>query len=395
MRRVYMDNNATTRTREEVISAMLPYFGEIYGNASSIHGFGRAARVAVNDARALVAGLLGAASIEEIIFTAGGTEADNLAIKGAAHALKSKGNHIITSAIEHQAVLNTCKFLEKEGYKVSYIGVDEYGIIKLDELKEAITDKTILITVMHANNEVGTIEPIEEIGKMAKERGIYFHTDAVQTVGKLPIDLKKMNIDLLSMSGHKLYGPKGIGALYIRKGTKITPQMLGGHHEMGKRAGTENVPGIVGLGKACEIAGKELEAEGEKLTGLRDYFYKGMTAKMEDVRLNGHPEKRLPNTLNVGFKYLEGESIILNLDMEGVGVSTGSACTSGSLEPSHVLNAMGVDAAEIQGSVRFSLGRDNTKEDVDYALSVLPPIIKRLRDMSPLYEKPRKNPTLH
>jgi len=395
MRRVYMDNNATTRTREEVISAMLPYFGEIYGNASSIHGFGRAARVAVNDARALVAGLLGAASIEEIIFTAGGTEADNLAIKGAAHALKSKGNHIITSAIEHQAVLNTCKFLEKEGYKVSYVDVDEYGIIKLDELKEAITDKTILITVMHANNEVGTIEPIEEIGKMAKERGIYFHTDAVQTVGKLPLDLKKMNIDLLSMSGHKLYGPKGVGALYIKKGTKITPQIQGGHHEMGKRAGTENVPGIVGLGKACELAGKELEAEGKKLTELRDYFYKGMTAKMEDVRLNGHPEKRLPNTLNVGFKYLEGESIILNLDMEGVGVSTGSACTSGSLEPSHVLNAMGVDAAEIQGSVRFSLGRDNTKEDVDYVLSVLPPIIKRLRDMSPLYEKPRKNPTLH
>lgn len=390
-----MDNNATTRTREEVISAMLPYFGEIYGNASSIHGFGRAARVAVNDARALVAGLLGAASIEEIIFTAGGTEADNLAIKGAAHALKSKGNHIITSAIEHQAVLNTCKFLEKEGYKVSYVDVDEYGIIKLDELKEAITDKTILITVMHANNEVGTIEPIEEIGKMAKERGIYFHTDAVQTVGKLPLDLKKMNIDLLSMSGHKLYGPKGVGALYIKKGTKITPQIQGGHHEMGKRAGTENVPGIVGLGKACELAGKELEAEGKKLTELRDYFYKGMTAKMEDVRLNGHPEKRLPNTLNVGFKYLEGESIILNLDMEGVGVSTGSACTSGSLEPSHVLNAMGVDAAEIQGSVRFSLGRDNTKEDVDYVLSVLPPIIKRLRDMSPLYEKPRKNPTLH
>ncbi len=387
MRRVYMDNNATTRTREEVVRAMLPYFGEIYGNASSIHGFGRAARVAVNDARSEVAGLLGAASIEEIVFTSGGTEADNFAIKGAANALKSKGNHIITSAVEHHAVLNSCKALEKEGYKVTYAGVDEYGIIKLDELKAAITDKTILITVMHANNEVGTIEPIEEIGAIAKEKGIYFHTDAVQAAGKLPLDLKKMSIDLLSLSGHKLYGPKGIGALYIRKGTKITPQMHGGHHEMGKRAGTENVPGIIGLGKACELAGKELEQESKKLTELRDYFYKGITAKIGEVRLNGHPEKRLPNTLNVGFKYLEGESIILNLDMEGVAVSTGSACTSGSLEPSHVLTAMGVDPAETQGSVRFSLGRDNTKEDIDYVLSVLPPIIKRLRDMSPLYEK--------
>ena len=387
IRKVYMDNNATTRTRPEVVEAMLPYFGEIYGNASSIHQFGRAARTAVDSARQKVAALLGAASPEEIIFTSGGTEADNFAIKGVLAALRSKGNHVITSGIEHQAVLNTCKALTKEGCQVTFVGVDEYGVIKLDELKKAITDKTILITVMHANNEVGTIEPVEEIGVIAKERGIYFHTDAVQTAGKIPLDLKKMNIDLLSMSGHKLYGPKGVGAIYIRKGTKITPQMIGGHHEMGKRAGTENVPGIVGLGKACELAQKELAGEGKKLTELRDYFYKGITSKIEEVKLNGHPQKRLPNTLNVGFKYLEGESIILNLDMEGIGVSTGSACTSGSLEPSHVLTAMGIDPAETQGSVRFSLGRDNTKEDVDYILGVLPSIIKRLRDMSPLYEK--------
>ena len=387
MRKVYMDNNATTRTRKEVLEAMLPYFSDIYGNASSIHRFGRAARTAVDGARQKVASLLGAASPEEVIFTSGGTEADNFAIKGVVAALRSRGNHIITSAIEHQAVLNTCKFLAKEGCDVTYVGVDEYGVIKLDELKKAITGKTILITVMHANNEVGTIEPIEEIAGIAKEKGIYFHTDAVQAVGKVPLDLKRMNIDLVSMSGHKLYGPKGIGAIYIRKLTKIVPQMIGGHHEMGKRAGTENVPGIVGLGVACELAQKELDSESKKLTDLRDYLYKGITSKIEDARLNGHPQKRLPNTLNVGFKYLEGESIILNLDMEGIGVSTGSACTSGSLEPSHVLTAMGSDPADTQGSVRFSLGRDNTKEDIDYVLGVLPPIIKRLRDMSPLYEK--------
>ncbi|MDD5436107.1 MAG: cysteine desulfurase NifS [Candidatus Omnitrophica bacterium] len=387
MRKVYLDNNATTRTREEVIAAMAPYFGGIYGNASSIHQFGRPARTAVDEARNRVASLLGAASPEEIIFTSGGTESDNFAIKGVVNALRSKGNHIITSAIEHPAVLNTCKFLAKEGCLVTFVGVDEYGVIKLDELKKAITDKTILITVMHANNEIGTIEPVEEIGKIAEEKGVYFHTDAVQSAGKLPLDLKNMNISLLSISGHKLYGPKGVGALYIKKGTKITPQMLGGHHEMGKRAGTENVPGIVGLGKACELAGKELNAESKKLTELRDYLYKGITSKIEDVRLNGHPQNRLPNTLNVGFKYLEGEGIILNLDMEGVGASTGSACTSGSLEPSHVLSAMSVDAADIQGSVRFSIGRDNTKEDINYVVGVLPPIIKRLRDMSPLYEK--------
>ncbi len=390
MRKVYLDNNATTRMREEVLEAMLPYYKDIYGNASSVHEFGRVARRGIDDAREKVARLLGAASPEEIIFTSGGTEADNFAVKGVAHALKSKGNHIITSSIEHQAVLNTCKFLEKEGYEVTYLKVDKDGVVDLDELKGSITDKTILITIMYANNEVGTIEPVAEIAKIAKEKGVYFHTDTVQAVGKVPFEIKDLNIDLLSMSGHKIYGPKGIGALYIRKGTRITQLMHGGHHEMGKRAGTENVAGIVGLGRAAQLAKSEITEESKKLTELRDYLYKGIVSKIELVRLNGHPTKRLPNTLNVGFKFLEGESIILNLDMEGVAVSTGSACTSGSLEPSHVLTAMGIDPAETQGSVRFSLGKDNTKEDMDYVLEVLPPIIKRLREMSPLYEKEKR-----
>ena len=386
MRKVYLDNNATTRMRGEVLEAMLPYCKDIYGNASSIHQFGRPARKAIDGARAGVADLLGAASAEEVIFTSGGTESDNFAIKGVVHALRSKGNHIITTAIEHQAVLNTCKFLEKEGCKVTYLSVDKHGIINLDELKRAITDKTILITVMYANNEIGTIEPIEEISKIAKEKGVYFHTDAIQAVGKLAFKVKDINADLLSMSGHKIYGPKGIGAVYIKKGTKIMQEMHGGHHEMNKRAGTENVPGIVGLGEAAKLAKKEIPEE-DKIKDLRDYLYKGITSNIEDVRLNGHPEKRLPNTLNISFTYLEGESIILNLDMEGIAVSTGSACTSGTLEPSHVLTAMGVDAVNTQGSVRFSLGRYNTKEDMDYVIETLPPIIKRLRTMSPLYDK--------
>ena len=386
MRKVYLDNNATTRMREEVLEAMLPYYKDIYGNASSIHQFGRLARKGIDEARAKVAELLGAASTEEVIFTSGGTESDNFAISGVVKALKSKGNHIVTTSIEHHAVLNTCKFLEKEGCKVTYLGVDKYGVVSPEELKKAITDKTILITIMYANNEVGTIEPIKEIGSIAKERGIYFHTDAVQAAGKLEFNVKDMNIDLLSMSGHKIYGPKGIGAIYIKKGTKIAPQLFGGHHEMGKRAGTENVAGIVGLGKAAELAKKEIGEEG-RIKDLRDYLYKGLTSNIEDIHLNGHPTNRLPNTLNVSFTYLEGESIILNLDMEGIAVSTGSACTSGTLEPSHVLSAMGLDAVNTQGSVRFSLGRDNTKEDIDYVIGVLPPIIKRLRAMSPLFHE--------
>jgi cysteine desulfurase len=385
MRRVYLDNNATTRMREEVLEAMLPFYKDLYGNASSIHSFGRPARKAIDEARVHVAELLGAASPEEIIFTSGGTESDNFAILGVTRALKAKGNHIITTTIEHHAVLNTCKSLEKEGCKVTYLGVDKYGVVNLEELKKAITDKTVLITIMYANNETGTIEPIIDIGNIAKEKGVYFHTDAVQAVGKLDFKVKDMNIGLLAMSGHKIYGPKGVGAIYIKKGTKIIPQVLGGHHEMGKRAGTENVAGIIGLGEAARLAKRDIPDEG-RIKDLRDYLYKGIISKIEDVKLNGHPEKRLPNTLNVSFTYLEGESIILNLDMEGIAVSTGSACTSGTLEPSHVLTAMGIDAINTQGSVRFSLGRDNTKEDMDYVIGVLPPIIKRLRAMSPLYE---------
>jgi cysteine desulfurase len=391
MRKVYLDNNATTRMREEVLESMLPYLKGSYGNASSVHEFGRVARKAIDDARAQVSGLLGASSPEEVVFTSGGTESDNLAIKGVVYALKSKGNHIITSSIEHHAVLNTCKFLEKEGYEVTYVEVDKDGIVDLERLRKAIKKGTVLISIMYANNEVGTIEPIEEIGAIARDRGVYLHTDAVQAVGKIPFEVSKLNVDLLSLSGHKIYGPKGIGALYIRKKTKVTPILHGGHHEMNRRAGTESVAGIVGFGRAAELAKKEIPVESARLRELRDYLYKGIAEKVEFVRLNGHPEKRLPNTLNVGFKYLEGESIILNLDMEGVAVSTGSACTSGSLEPSHVLTSMGVDPADTQGSVRFSLGRDNTKEEMDYVLGVLPPIIKRLREMSPLYEEKEKH----
>src|SRR3989338_203806 len=290
MNKIYLDNNATTRMREEVLEAMIPYYKEIYGNASSVHEFGRQARRAVDEARAKVAALIGAASPEEIIFTSGGTESDNFAIKGVVHALSPKGSHIITSTIEHHAVLNTCKFLEKEGCKVTYAGVDSGGIVKLDELKDVVTDKTVLISIMYANNEVGAIEPIEEIGNIAKEKGIYFHTDAVQAVGKVPFEVSKLNVVLLSLSGHKIYGPKGIGALYIRKKTKITPILHGGHHEMNKRAGTENVAAIVGLGKAAELAKKEMADEAKHLTGLRDYLYKGLTEKIEFVRRKGHPE---------------------------------------------------------------------------------------------------------
>lgn len=386
MRRIYLDNNATTRMRDEVLEAMLPFYKDIYGNASSIHQFGRAARVAVDKARQQVALLVGASSPEEIIFTSGGTESDNFAIKGVAHALRNKGDHIITSAIEHSAVLNAAKALEKDGYRITYLPVDGKGLIDIGEFKRSITDKTILISIMYANNEVGTIELISEIGSVAKEQGVYFHTDAVQAVGKVEFNVSKLPVDLCSMSAHKIYGPKGVGAIYIRKATRIDAIMHGGHHEMNKRSGTENVPGLVGLGKAAELAKREVIDEPKKLRELRDRLYNGIVQKIPHTRLNGDIEKRLPNTLNIGFKYLEGESIMLNLDMEGIAVSTGSACTSGTLEPSHVLTAMGIDAADAQGSIRFSLGRDNTKEDIDYVLEVLPPIIQRLRDMSPLYD---------
>ncbi|NQT22007.1 MAG: cysteine desulfurase NifS [Candidatus Omnitrophica bacterium] len=385
MKRIYLDHNATTPVDPEVLEAMLPFYKESFGNASSVHEFGRTARMGVEDAREIVYKFLGTHDSQEIVFTSGGTESDNLAVKGVAHALKSKGNHIITSSIEHHAVFNPCKFLEGEGFKVTYLPVDEFGVVDLNALKDAVTDKTILVSIMMANNEVGTIEPIEEISKIVKSKGIVFHTDAVQGVGKIPVNVDKLGVDLLSLSGHKIYGPKGIGALYIRRGVKLTPILQGGHHERKRRPGTENVPGIVGLGKAVELVGKNLKKEPEKLKRLRDRLHYGIEKTIKFTKLNGHPTKRLPNTLNISFEYLEGESILLNLDMEGVAASTGSACTSGSLETSHVLISMHVDTAIAQGSIRFSLGKENTEEEIDYVIKVLPPIIERLRKMSPLY----------
>ncbi len=389
MRRVYLDHNATTPTHPEVVKAILPYYKEVFGNASSVHQFGQQARKAIDEAREKIANFIGA-SPEEIVFTSGGTEANNLALKGVVYANERKGKHIITSSMEHHAVLNPCKYLEKKGFKVTYLPVDKYGLVDPEEVRRAITKETILISIIHANNEVGTIEPVAEIGKIAKEIGIYFYTDAVQTVGKIPVNVNELNIDLLSLSGHKIYGPKGIGVLYIRKGTRIQSLIQGGHHEKNRRAGTENVPAIVGLGKAIEIAKATMEKESMRLTNLRNKLCSGIGEKIDYVRLNGHPGKRLPNTLNMSFEFVEGESMILNLDLKGIAVSTGSACTSGSLEPSHVLKAMRVDPAVAQGSIRFSLGKDNTEEDIDYVLEVLPEIVSRLRAMSPLFKQAKK-----
>lgn len=386
MQKIYLDHNATTPVHPEVLKAILPYYEAEFGNASSIHSFGRKAREAVEGAREKVAKLIGPCESVDIVFTSGGTESDNFAIKGVASASRNKGRHIITSKIEHLAVLSVCEFLGKNGYEVTYLPVDEYGTIDIDELKNTIRADTILISIIFANNEVGTIQPIEEIAEIAYEKGILFHTDAVQAVGKIPIDVEKMGIGLLSMSAHKIYGPKGVGALYINKKANITSFIHGGHHERNRRAGTENVPGIVGFGKACELAQRDMGKELTRLTALRDRLWNGIARNVKDVKMNGHPTKRLPNTLNVSFKYVEGESIILNLDLKEIATSSGSACTSGSLEPSHVLKAMGVETAVAQGSVRFSLGRANTQADIDKVIKEIPPIIERLRDMSPLYD---------
>ncbi|MEA3489629.1 MAG: cysteine desulfurase NifS [Candidatus Omnitrophota bacterium] len=385
MRKVYLDANATTITHPEVIREMLPFFDRIYGNASSVHRFGREARKHLERARVKVAALVHADSPEEIVFTSEGTESDNFAIKGVAAAEKDKGKHIITSSVEHHAVLNTCKYLEKKGFEVTYLDVDGYGVVDLDQLRDAIREDTILISIMAANNETGTIMPIEEIGAVAAGKGVVFHTDAVQLAGKIPFDVNNAGAQLVSLSGHKINGPKGVGALYIRKGTKIEKCQHGGHHEMNYRAGTENVPAIVGFGKASEIALERGVGNYDKVRLLRDKLYDRIKAEISHVRLNGHPEKRLPNTLNVSFEYLEGESVILSLDLEGIAVSTGSACTSGNLEPSHVLKSMGVEPLFAQGSVRFSLDVFNTEQDIEYVMGKLPPIIERLRKMSPVY----------
>ncbi len=381
----YFDHAATTKVHEEVLEAMKPFFCESFGNASSIYGLGVKSRIAVEAAREQVANAIGAKS-KEIYFTAGGSESDNMAIRGVAHANRSKGNHIITSKIEHPAVLETCKLLEKDGFEVTYLDVDSKGVVDLEQLREAIRPETILITIMMANNEIGTIEPIEKIGEIAREHKILFHTDAVQAVGNMPIDVKALHVDLLSLSGHKLYGPKGIGAIYIRTGVRISPLISGGHQERGKRAGTENVPGIVGLGKAIEIASANLNANVEKLTKLRNYYLDQVEKRIPHIRLNSSRENCLPGTANISFKFIEGESLLLRLDMCGICASSGSACTSGSLDPSHVLLAIGVPADVAHGSLRISMGCENTKEDVDFLVEKLEGIVKTLRDMSPLYE---------
>jgi cysteine desulfurase len=386
VKKIYLDNAATTPTDARVLEAMLPFFSQMYGNPSSLHVFGQEAKHAIEEARYIVAQFIGAKQ-EEIIFTSGGTESNNSAIKGVAYARHDKGNHIITSKIEHHAVLEPCHFLEKQGFEVTYIPVDEFGLVDPADVKKAITGKTILISIMQANNEIGTIEPIAEIGKIAREKGMYFHTDAVQTLGHIPINVSELNVDLLSASGHKLYGPKGVGILYVKKGIRMLPFMHGGDQEQGRRASTHNVPGIVGFGKAVELAKEEMAKEIEQLTLLRDKLIKGILDKIEYARLNGHPAERLPNNVNVSISYVEGESMLLNLDMEGIACSTGSACTSSSLEPSHVLAAIGLSHELAHGSLRFSLGRLTSEEDIDYCLTRLSGIVRKLRAMSPLYKK--------
>ncbi|MDO5718022.1 MAG: cysteine desulfurase NifS [Tissierellia bacterium] len=383
-RQVYMDNAATTRLSDEVLDSMMPYFKENYGNASSIYSLGGISKVAVEESREIIAEKLGAKK-KEIFFTSGGSESDNWAIKGIAEAYKSKGNHIITSKIEHHAVLHTCEYLEKKGYEVSYLDVDEYGTVDLDQLKSSIRDETILISIMFANNEIGTIQPIKEIGKIAKEKNIVFHTDAVQAIGNIKIDVNEFNIDMMSFSGHKIHAQKGIGGIYIRSGIRIPNLIHGGGQERGKRAGTENVAAIVGLAKAFEVAYENFDERTNYIKGLRDKLIKGVLGSIEDSRLNGHPENRLVNNTNFCFKYIEGESLLLMLDMEGIQGSSGSACTSGSLDPSHVLLSIGLPHEIAHGSLRLSLSEYNTEEEIDYVIEKLKPIVQRLRDMSPLY----------
>ena len=381
MASTYLDHNATTPVRSEVFDAMEPFFRDRFGNASSIHRYGQDARAAVEEARARVAGLVNARP-GEIYFTSGGTESDNLAIKGTACARKADGRHIITTNIEHSAVMNSCAFLEREGFEVTYLPVDENGRIDPGQVEDALTDRTILVSIMHANNEIGTVQPVGEIGGIVRARGVCFHTDAVQSAGKLAVDVEAMGADLLSLSGHKIYGPKGVGAIYIRKGVEIEPTAHGGHHENDVRSGTENTLGIVGMGMAAELAAEERESEFRHLSEMRDALEARIRVEIEGVRVNGHPQRRLPGTLNVSFPGAEGESLIMSLDLAGIAVSTGSACTSGAIEPSHVLLALGRDPRTALGSVRFSFGRDNTMGDVDYVMSKLPGIVSRLREVS-------------
>lgn len=386
MNKIYLDNAATTPVRKEVVEAMLPYFTESFGNPSSVYQIAQMNKKALDESRETIAKYIGAQT-NEIFFTSGGSEADNWAIKGIAEAHKSKGNHIITTKIEHHAVLHTCEYLEKQGYEVTYLDVDENGLVSPEAVEAAIKDTTILISIMYANNEIGTIMPIKEIGAVAKAHKIPFHTDAVQAVGQVRIDVKDQNIDLLSLSGHKINGPKGMGVLYIRRGLKLENLIHGGGQERGRRAGTENVPGIVGLAKAIELTYVDFDAKVEKMTKLRDKLIKGLLESIPYCKLNGHPTKRLANNANIGVEYVEGESLLLLLDMNGIAASSGSACTSGSLDPSHVLLALGIPHEKAHGSIRFTLGTQTTEEEIDVVLEKMPAIVQRMRDMSPLWEQ--------
>lgn len=384
-KKIYFDYAATTPTKKEVVDTMLPYFTEKFGNPSSIYEFATENKMAIENARETIAKAIGADE-KEIFFTSGGTESDNWGIKGIAESYKKKGNHIITTAIEHHAVLHTCEYLGKNGYEVTYLSVDDNGLINMEELKAAIKDTTILITIMYANNEIGTIQDIKTIGKIAKENDVIFHTDAVQALGHISIDVKAMNIDLLSLSSHKLYGPNGIGALYVRKGLKLKAFIHGGAQERSRRGGTENVPAIVGFGKAVELVMENREAESGRQSELRDYFIKEVLDKIPYAKLNGHETKRLPNNANISFSFIEGESLLIMLDMKNICASSGSACTSGSLDPSHVLLAIGLPHEQAHGSLRITLGEESTKEEIDYLVKELQVIVEKLRAMSPLYE---------
>ena len=382
-KRIYLDHAATTPCLPEVADAMRPYLTDIFGNPSSVHSFGQEAKRALDSARDTVARIL-SADASEIYFTSGGTEADNLALIGVTSALSGKGNHIVTSAIEHHAVLETCEYLHTRGVETTIVPVDEHGLVDPEDVRKAITDRTVLVSVMHANNEIGTIEPLAEISKITREKGVAFHTDAVQTVGAIPVNVDDLGVDLLTLTAHKFYGPKGTGALYVRRGTRISRIIHGGAQERERRPGTENVAGIVGLAKALEISQEGIEERARHISELRDYLIRGLVSRVEDMRLNGHPTKRLPNNVNVAVQYIEGESMLLSLDMMGIAASSGSACTSGALEPSHVLRAIGLPFEIAHGSLRLTLGRSTTKEDLDYVIETLPPIIARLRSMSPL-----------
>lgn len=385
MERIYFDHAATTPMKQEVLDAMMPYFIESFGNPSSVYNIAQANRKAVDDARASIANTIGARP-NEIFFTSGGTEADNWAIKGSAYRKHRKGNHIITTKIEHHAVLHTCEYLENHGYEVTYLDVDEDGLVTAEQVEAAIKDTTFLISIMYANNEIGTIMPIKEIGEVAKKHDVVFHTDAVQAVGQEAIDVEDLNIDLLSLSGHKINGPKGMGVLYIRRGVRLCPFMHGGAQERGRRGGTENVPGIVGLAKALELAYADLENKNKKIRKMRDHIIDGILEEIPYARLNGHREKRLANNVNISFEFVEGESLLLLLDMQGIAASSGSACTSGSLDASHVMLGIGLPHEKAHGSIRITLGDTNTMEEADKLLETLPTIVERMRQMSPLYE---------